>query len=135
MGYRLVREIFIFLTGGFAYCILEVIFRGRSHISMLLAGGMAFYLIGHIYERNKDNVSVPIIMLAGMMVITLLEFIIGMVVNIYLNLGVWDYSKLPLNIKGQICPVFSACWFAASFIIIKLFPVIQGWIISKTSID
>lgn len=30
--------------------------------------------------------------------------------NLKLKLAVWDYSKMPLNILGQVCPAFSMLW-------------------------
>ena len=36
----------MFFTGGFLYCALEILMRGYSHISMLLAGGICFVLVG-----------------------------------------------------------------------------------------
>lgn len=51
-----------------------------------------------------------------MVLITVIEFIIGIVFNIILKENVWDYSNMPLNIMGQICVPFSAIWFLLSFI-------------------
>lgn len=38
--------------------------------------------------------------------VTSLEFITGIIVNKYLQIGVWDYSDQPLNLWGQICVPF-----------------------------
>ena len=38
----------MFFTGGFLYCALEILMRGYSHISMLLAGGICFVLVGAV---------------------------------------------------------------------------------------
>ena len=46
--------------------------------------------------------------------ITLLEFISGVILNIWLKLNIWDYSYEPLNVLGQICLPFMAIWFALS---------------------
>ena len=43
--------------------------------------------------------------------ITLVELAVGCVVNLWWNMGVWDYSDMPMNLWGQICPTFSAMWF------------------------
>ena len=32
----------------------------------------------------------------------------------------WDYSELPLNIGGYVCPLFSAIWGVACVLIVKL---------------
>jgi uncharacterized membrane protein len=48
------------------------------------------------------------------LVITAVEFAVGIVVNIFLGLNVWDYSSVPGNILGQICPAFTLLWFLVS---------------------
>ena len=41
---------------------------------------------------------------------TAAEFITGCIVNLWLGWDVWDYSDLPGNFLGQICPQFAALW-------------------------
>ena len=53
--------------------------------------------------------------LCGCGIITALEFFVGLLVNKIFRLHVWDYSHLPFNIFGQICPLFSFAWFLLSF--------------------
>ena len=48
--------------------------------------------------------------LIGSGIITVLEFLTGVLVNIVLHLNVWDYSNMPLNVLGQICLPFSLLW-------------------------
>lgn len=48
--------------------------------------------------------------------ITAVEFVAGLVLNVWLGLGVWDYSQLAGNIMGQICPQFMALWFVLSIV-------------------
>lgn len=47
-------------------------------------------------------------------VITSLEFAVGCLVNLRLGWHVWDYSDIPLNLMGQICPTFSVMWLLLS---------------------
>lgn len=122
-----VRIIFLFLVGGYSYCLLEVLFRGYSHISMLFAGGLSFLLVGEVYENVRDFLPLPIIMLIGMVIITSIELVIGMIVNINMKLNVWDYSMYKYNYKGQICLLFSCCWYVLSFFLVKLFHAINIW--------
>ena len=65
---------------------------------MFILGGVCGLLIGLI---NEYTPSMHILkqMLIGTVIITVLEFIIGYIVNIQLNLNVWDYSNLKFNIK------------------------------------
>jgi uncharacterized membrane protein len=117
------RYLFIALLGGFGYCLIEIIWRGRTHYSMFFAGAIilsTFYYINEMY-----NISFVEKCLIGMLIITGLEFVIGVLFNIVLKENVWDYSKMPLNILGQICVPFSALWFALSGVVFKVLEVIK----------
>lgn len=46
--------------------------------------------------------------------ITMIEFISGLILNVWLGLNMWDYSNMPGNILGQICPQFTLLWFFLS---------------------
>ncbi len=62
-----------------------------------------------IYTKYP-KLTLPKKCIIGSLVITSLEFVVGCIVNIYMGLKVWDYSKLPLNILGQICLMYSMLW-------------------------
>ncbi|HCM14273.1 MAG TPA: hypothetical protein DHW85_13950 [Lachnospiraceae bacterium] len=47
-------------------------------------------------------------------IITAVEFLVGLVVNVWLKLNVWDYSNLPYNIMGQVCLIYTNVWFFLS---------------------
>ena len=104
----------LFLIGGFVYCAIEIAYKGDTHSSMFIVGGLCFILIGGI--NNYFDYSMPLIkqMAISSLLITALEFISGCIVNLWLGLNVWDYSKLPLNILGQICLLFMVIWFFLS---------------------
>lgn len=60
-------------------------------------------------------------------VILVLELVSGYILNIYLELEVWDYSLLPCNFNGQICLYFALIWFFIfSPLIVWLYDAI-GW--------
>lgn len=112
------RYTFLFLLGGFAYCTLELLWRERTHYSMLFAGGIIFIILFYIgHEMQKA----PLIKkcFLGSAVITAVEFVFGAVFNGGYNMAVWDYSALPLNILGQICLPFCALWFLLCLILFK----------------
>ena len=97
------------LAGGFLYGLVEVLFRGYTHISMFVLGGICFVAIGGIRRGfARAPVAEKMLLCAG--VITLLEFLCGLYVNVYLGLGVWDYSVMPLNLMGQVCISYTAAW-------------------------
>ena len=111
--------IFIFFVMGFIYTNLELMFRNRTHVSMLIVGGLCGALIGLINEKNHD-MKMWIQCIMGTLVILAIEFISGYIVNIKLGLNVWDYSGLKFNIMGQISLLFAGIWFFLSVPIIWL---------------
>lgn len=108
----ILQELVIGALGGGAYVLLELIWRGRSHISMFLLGGLCFWLIGRL-DRGS---AVPLVYQAclGAVTVTALELVTGLVVNRWLGLGVWDYSGLPMNFLGQICLYYFLLWIPLS---------------------
>lgn len=59
-------------------------------------------------------------MLIGGGIVTVLELPTGLVVNVWLHWGVWDYSNMPLNLWGQICLPYSLLWVLISLAAILL---------------
>ena len=100
----------IFIIGGILYGLIEIIFRGHTHWSMVITGGLCF-LIFYIFNITLPTNSFLIRCIVSLVVITTLEFYTGYIVNILLKWNVWDYSSLAYNLKGQICLTFSAIWF------------------------
>ena len=112
-------KIFIlFLIGGFIYVAIELGFRGHSHWTMFLLGGLCFILIGGLNNYIPWEMSIIKQGIIGALIITSLEFIFGLVLNLYLKLGIWDYSNMPFNILGQICLSFLIAWFFLSLVAI-----------------
>lgn len=110
----------IFLTGSCAYPTLEMIWRGRTHYSMALAGGVCMYLINKICCEKLHKHSIYERCAAGAAIITGVEFAAGVIFNGLLGMNVWDYSDMPLNVLGQICLPYSILWVGLSLPAIAL---------------
>ena len=106
------KYILIFSVGAAGYTGLEVLWRGYTHWTMALTGGVVMVILGAI--NRTRGVHILLKCMLGALVITSLEFCVGMTVNVGLGWGVWDYSEKPLNLWGQICPQFSMAWFFLS---------------------
>ena len=111
-----IKEAILAIIGGITYVIIELIWRGHSHISMFILGGICFVVIGLINEVFPWGLGLLWQSLIGSVIITVCEFITGVIVNIWLGLGVWDYSHLAGNILGQICPQFTLLWLVLSVV-------------------
>lgn len=112
----------LFYTGGAAYLTLELLFRGRSHGSMFLAGGLCFLLIGHL-GNVQPRLPLAARAVTGAGIVTMVELAAGMIVN--RGYEVWDYRQLPGDFMGQICPAFSILWIPVSLMAIGLYAVLE----------
>ena len=54
-------------------------------------------------------------------VVTAAELAAGLVLNVWLKLGVWDYTALPWNLWGQVCPQFTAAWWGLCMVFIPAY--------------
>lgn len=101
---------FAFVLGGMLYMLIEILWRGYTHWSMGICSGICFAGI-YLFEKYRGSMSIFFKCIFGAFFITLNEFITGCIVNLALGWDVWDYSKTPYNLLGQICLPFSLVWF------------------------
>lgn len=112
------KKSILFYLGGCAYMGLELLWRGRSHGTMFLAGGLCFLLIGHLGEL-EPRLNLPLRALLGAGIVTMVELGAGLLFN--QSYEVWDYRDQPLNFLGQICPLFTLLWIPVSAAAILLY--------------
>ena len=121
---QIAKYAFLVWFGGSTYVTLEVFWRARSHWTMFVLAAVVFIMIGLLNEIwEKWNLLIQT--LVGTGIATVLEFITGLVVNVILRWDVWDYSNLPGNIMGQICPQFMILWALIVVVAIILDDVIR----------
>ncbi len=113
-----VRPLVFFLFGGLAYVTLEILWRGHSHYSMFLAGGLCFLLLGRI-QMLHTQLYLPLRLLLGAVVITTVELLLGLIFNRHYQ--VWDYRGQSFNFHGQICLKYFCLWIPVSFVAMWLY--------------
>ena len=108
-----------FIVGAVGYGALELLWRGYTHPTMLIAGGICFMIFSLIADRFY---TIPLIIKATLAAVsvTAVEIIFGLVFNLGFGLGVWDYTNRPLNLYGQICLPFSLLWCALGIVFIPI---------------
>lgn len=116
--YNILEYLILIITGGSIYYAIELLWRGHSHWTMFILGGICFTSVGLLNEIFSWNMYIELQAISGGLIITILEFITGIIVNIIFKLNVWDYSNLPMNILGQICLPFTLLWIVLSMVII-----------------
>lgn len=107
----------LFSIGAVGYGLIEILWRGYTHPSMLTAGGLCFLFFGTVCEKLKKT-SLIIKGVIGGAFITSVELIFGIIFNVILKKNVWDYSRMPFNIGGQVCAGYSFLWMLLSIIFI-----------------
>lgn len=125
---KLFKNLFLFVVGGDIYILIEILYRGYSHLSMFLLGGVCFLCLGYINRFLPWETPLLLQMLIGAVIITALEFGTGCIVNLWLGWHVWDYSNVPFNLWGQICLPVSVGWYLLSVVGIVLDDYLRYWI-------
>lgn len=137
------KYLVFFLLGGSIYFMIEILFRGYSHPSMFILGGICYILIGIINEYFPWEMYIETQTLIGTGIVLVLEFITGCIVNLWLGWNVWDYSDQCCNIFGQVCLLFAIIWIPIVLYAILLddsvrhiffkeeYPRYTSWIVKK----
>lgn len=96
-----------FLLGAVGYPALEILYRGRTHYSMSLAGGCAMIVADRLRRMRISPVTRAFLFGAA---VTGIEAACGCIWN--RRRQVWDYRRVPLNWRGQVCLPYSLLWCA-----------------------
>lgn len=126
------RFVYLFLIGGFGYNRLERLWRGYSHWSMFFLGGFCFHLIGYIAALLRHR-SCLVRAAACSAAVTAAEFLSGCLLNLRWKLGVWDYSRVIGNIRGQICLPYSILWGALSVLVAPLYRLLNRQLLKDSN--
>lgn len=95
---------------------MEILWRGWTHWTMGILGGIAIILVGLINEVSRKDLPLIIQAPIASIIITIIEYWSGYILNIRLGLDIWDYSDLPFNVDGQVCLYYSLLWMVVGCI-------------------
>lgn len=124
---------FLFVVGAVGYCFIELLWRGYTHPSMGLAGGLSFCLISVVQKQLKPLRFIYRCIASGIL-ISAIELMFGTVFNLWLESSVWDYSLMPLNLFGQVCLTYTVLWCALSAPMLILTDIIRQNFDKKTAL-
>lgn len=119
-------------SASFGYSITEILWRGFTHWSMAITGGVCFLCL-YILNTKFSQWRLWKKCLLGCAVITAIEFTVGCIVNIMMHLDVWNYSQRLFNILGQICPLFTLLWFFLCIPVFALCKYLKNYFPEKTA--
>lgn len=128
---KLLEYGFLWLVGGSFYYSFEMVFRGFSHWSMFVLGGVCLMFIA--YQGRAVNWQEPLwkqIIRCTLFVIAS-EFITGIIVNKWFQLAVWDYSDQPFQLFGQICLPFAVIFSGLCALGILLSGYLLHWLFGE----
>ena len=108
------RTVSLAAAGGLAYNLVELCWRGRTHWTMTLVGGLCFHLIGRIFADRAQK-GTFVCCLQSAVAVTAVELLSGCVINLWWQMQVWDYSRQWGNLAGQICLLYAVLWMGLSF--------------------
>ena len=74
---QILKQIFLYIIGGLVYLLIEILFRGHTHWTMFIVGGLCFTLIGLLNECPNLRLSLISQGILGSIIITTIEFISG----------------------------------------------------------
>ncbi|MBP5429060.1 MAG: hypothetical protein J6Z04_07250 [Clostridia bacterium] len=106
---KLRADAYLFLFGALGYPFIEILWRGSTHPTMALAGGLGAVALFRL-NRGLSRGALPLRLLASGAAVTLIELLFGVIFNLGFGMEVWDYSEMPLHLFGQICLPYSLLW-------------------------
>lgn len=113
---KCVLSVLLWIWTGTLYFFIEVAWKtAHGNPEMISWTMLALAIVLAIpLERFGDELPWEMPLLAQSAIcglaITVVEFAAGLVLNVWLNMGIWDYSDMPGNILGQVCPQFLVIW-------------------------
>ena len=122
-----VLSMLLWTWGGALYFLLEVAYKTITGHPERISWTMLVLAVVLCVPVERAGAEVPwetplwLQALICAILMTLTELVAGCVLNLWLGLDVWDYSHLPGNLFGQICPQFSAIWWVLCFMFIPVF--------------
>lgn len=131
---NLLRSVVLWVFGGAIYFAAEItwkILRGRPEAiswTMLVLAAIICIPLDLINENLTWDMPLWLQAVLGGLGITAVELVAGLVLNIWLGLGIWDYSHLPLNLWGQISLLWSVLWILVAGGGIVLFDWLRYWL-------
>lgn len=128
---RLLEYVFLWFLGGIIYYSFEILFRGFSHWSMFILGGVCMMFFAFQGRATHWNDPMWLQVIRCTVFVTACEFITGLIVNKWFHLGVWDYSDQPFQLFGQICLPFAVIFSALCAVGILLCGYLLHWLFGE----
>lgn len=113
--------------GGTVYFLLEVVYKTISGRPEAISWTMLVLAVILCVPVERCGAELPwdcplwLQALCCAALVTAVELAAGVGLNLWLGLKIWDYSQMPGNLWGQICPQFAFLWWGLCFLFIPVF--------------
>jgi uncharacterized membrane protein len=115
-------------AGGLVYGGIELLWRGYTHWTMLVLGGLLFVVVGALNEYIPWEMPLCWQGILGAALVTVCELLAGLLLNVWLGWAVWDYADMPYNLWGQICLPYALLWIPLAVVAIILDDWLRYWL-------
>lgn len=116
-----------FFVYGFLGWCTEVIFAAAKQRKFVNRGflngpicpiyGIGVVSVVEVLEPLMDNT--VLLYVGATVLVTVLEWITGFLLEKLFHHKWWDYSNMPMNLNGYVCVLFSLIWGAACLVIVR----------------
>ncbi len=90
--------------------------------------GVCAVLLTALLLKYKDDSKIKLFII-GFIGGTIIEYLLSVIIELYLGFPAWNYSKKFMNINGRVCLPYSLFWGVISIVWIKyIYPVIEDFI-------
>ena len=135
MEYSFLEIIIYFITYSFLGWVMESIFRSISEKKIINTGFLKgpfcpIYGVGAIImllflKKFADNLAV--LFIVSVVVLTIWEYLVGVLLEKLFHTKYWDYSKNKFNFQGRICLMNSIFWGILGVVFVKyIHPAIES---------
>lgn len=134
---RWVLSMLLWVWGGTVYFLLEVGFKTLTSHPERISWTMLVLAILLTIPVERCGSELPwecplwVQALACASLVTAVELVAGLLLNIVLGLNVWDYSNIPFNLFGQICPQYAAIWWVLCLAFIPIFDWLRWAVVGR----
>lgn len=88
-----------------------------------------------LFLNKHKNKNILLLFIYGFLFGSILEYILGYILESMYSIRFWDYGYTKINLNGRICLQFSIYWGLLSIIILKLIKPIIDKFIDKIKIN
>ena len=136
-GYKIALIVCI---GSFAGVMLELLWCFARHGYLESRSGLVWGPFNMLYGVGAASLSIILYrfrnrgkwlsFLGGFVVGSVVEYVCSWLQEVLFGSRSWDYSRVPFNINGRICLLYSLFWGALGILWIKdIYPLMAKWIL------